>query len=158
MSNPPNEPPHFVICRCQHCDGNIEFDACDFDKGETRNAECPHCHLETVLFIPQSKPPLLPKTVIPKPTVKTPKSFSEMISILSMIGFFSWTGICGFGFLWGIFAVAAGEAQQPAITSNNTGLQAAGTIGLFFGFCFWLVIWLLGALPTFLIWFMTRKK
>jgi hypothetical protein len=42
----------FITCRCQHCDGGIEFDASTFDKGETRTATCPHCGLETILFVP----------------------------------------------------------------------------------------------------------
>jgi hypothetical protein len=55
MSNPPNEPLRFVTCPCQHCDGHIEFDASDFTKDETRTVECPHCHLETVIFVPKEK-------------------------------------------------------------------------------------------------------
>ena len=51
MNNPPNDPARFVTCRCQHCNGNIEFDASGFQPGQTRSAECPHCHLETLLFI-----------------------------------------------------------------------------------------------------------
>ena len=47
MNTPPNQPPCFVSCRCQHCDGHIEFDASGFAKGETRNVECPHCQQET---------------------------------------------------------------------------------------------------------------
>src|SRR5882724_2599266 len=43
--------PSFATCGCQHCDGNIEFDASSFDKGETRTAECPYCHMETPIFV-----------------------------------------------------------------------------------------------------------
>ena len=39
----------FVTCRCQHCDGHIEFDASR--AGES--VACPHCGLETKLFVPQ---------------------------------------------------------------------------------------------------------
>ncbi len=53
MSEQPKPTPYFVTCRCQHCDGGIEFDASEFQKGETRNVECPHCHLETGLFVPE---------------------------------------------------------------------------------------------------------
>jgi hypothetical protein len=42
-------------CNCEHCDGRIEFDASDFDEGEMRTAECPHCHLETPLFVPRAE-------------------------------------------------------------------------------------------------------
>ena len=66
MSNPPNKP-RFVTCRCQTCDGNIEFDASDFAKGETRTINCPHCQMDTKIYVPVSTPesqlekkPLLP--------------------------------------------------------------------------------------------------
>jgi hypothetical protein len=49
MSNPPNEPPRFVTCRCQNCSKGIEFDASH--AGAT--VACPHCELETMLFIPE---------------------------------------------------------------------------------------------------------
>lgn len=61
MSNPPNESTRFVTCPCQLCNGKIEFDARDFSQDETRSAECPHCHSETVIFVPTgAKPPPLP--------------------------------------------------------------------------------------------------
>jgi holliday junction DNA helicase RuvB len=46
--------PRYVTCACAHCGGNIEFDASDFAKDETRTAECPHCHKETVISVPPS--------------------------------------------------------------------------------------------------------
>jgi len=56
MSIPPNQTPRFVICPCQYCSGHIEFDASSFGKDETRKAECPHCKLETFLFVPAQTP------------------------------------------------------------------------------------------------------
>jgi len=63
MNAPPNQPPGFVTCLCQHCDGHIEFDATGFQKGETRNVKCPHCNLETIVFVPasQHQPPTPPR-------------------------------------------------------------------------------------------------
>jgi hypothetical protein len=157
MSKPPSESPRFVTCRCQHCDGNIEFDACDFDKGETRNAECPHCHLETVLFIPQSKPPLLTKTIPRKPVIKNPKTTLEIISMLCMFAFFAWTILnCVIG-LYVFGSVLLNRNENP-LYSNNQYAQAGGAIGFLIALIFGFVIWLIGAVPTFLIWFMTRKK
>jgi len=61
-------PPHYVTCRCQHCDKGIEFDASGFAKGETQTINCPHCGLETMLFVPpadsgtnkqQTAPPII---------------------------------------------------------------------------------------------------
>ena len=37
-----------VKCRCRHCNGHLEFEI--EHKGET--ISCPHCGLETVLFVP----------------------------------------------------------------------------------------------------------
>ena len=63
--------PRFVSCPCQHCSGKIEFDADKLDiTGEAGSSlpgqtiACPHCGLETILFIsPSSKqvpPPAFP--------------------------------------------------------------------------------------------------
>ena len=38
---------------CNHCNGRIEFDASDLGQGETRTIECPHCHLDTTIFVPR---------------------------------------------------------------------------------------------------------
>jgi hypothetical protein len=48
----PNQQTNYVTCSCQHCSGHIKFNANELRKGETRIIECPHCHLETVLFDP----------------------------------------------------------------------------------------------------------
>jgi hypothetical protein len=47
MSDPRNEE-RFITCRCQHCDGHIEFET--YRKGEA--ISCPHCGLETSLYVP----------------------------------------------------------------------------------------------------------
>jgi ribosomal protein S27E len=46
---------NYVTCRCQYCNKGIEFDASTFDKGETRTVPCPHCGLETIIFVPEQK-------------------------------------------------------------------------------------------------------
>jgi DNA-directed RNA polymerase subunit RPC12/RpoP len=43
----------YVTCRCQHCDTGIEFDAAELTE-ENSMIPCPHCGLETKLFIPES--------------------------------------------------------------------------------------------------------
>jgi hypothetical protein len=58
MTNESDQPtPRFVTCPCQYCNGGIEFDAASFAKGETRTVECPHCKLETLIFVPHQKAP-----------------------------------------------------------------------------------------------------
>ena len=44
--------PRFVTCRCQHCNGHIEFDANGFREGETASFKCPHCQMDTVCIVP----------------------------------------------------------------------------------------------------------
>jgi len=61
----------FVTCRCQCCDNGIEFDASDFAKDETRTVLCPHCELETILYVPPiPTPPAPPKKTTPPPVSK----------------------------------------------------------------------------------------
>ena len=44
--------PRYVTCRCEHCDGGIEFDANEL--GEANSLlSCPHCGVETLLLVPQ---------------------------------------------------------------------------------------------------------
>ena len=64
MSDNDSKSTRYVVCRCQNCDGHIEFDASSFTAGETHNVECPHCHLETVIFVP---PPDKTEPTSPKP-------------------------------------------------------------------------------------------
>jgi hypothetical protein len=47
--------PRFAKCFCKYCNGHIEFDASGFAKGETRTVECPHCKLETTIFVPATE-------------------------------------------------------------------------------------------------------
>jgi hypothetical protein len=44
---------NYVTCRCQHCDTGIEFNAAELAE-ENSIISCPHCGLETKLFIPQT--------------------------------------------------------------------------------------------------------
>src|ERR1019366_10444336 len=41
-------------CKCQHCNGHIAFPS----EAAGQMVECPHCHLETQLFIPPATVPL----------------------------------------------------------------------------------------------------
>jgi Zn finger protein HypA/HybF involved in hydrogenase expression len=47
--------PQFVVCQCQHCGGKLEFDPDELSAGNSR-VECPHCRMETVLFVPAPVP------------------------------------------------------------------------------------------------------
>ena len=72
--------PHFVTCPCQHCSGKIEFDANLLEAGAKTTVRCPHCGLETVIFVPESQqvPPVLSVTL--KARVQTtPCTFSDFV-------------------------------------------------------------------------------
>jgi len=67
--------PDLVICPCQHCSGKIEFDPANLSD-ENNKVTCPHCSLETILFVP---PPIKAKmeaiiSVAPPPFNRTPTS------------------------------------------------------------------------------------
>ena len=70
MNRPVDQPqPRLATCPCGLCNGHIQFDASGFSKGERRDATCPHCGMETQLYIPQfpvgSPPPSTPSPVPP---------------------------------------------------------------------------------------------
>ncbi|HEX4342049.1 MAG TPA: YbjQ family protein [Verrucomicrobiae bacterium] len=62
----------WAVCPCNVCSGRLEFDPAN--AGET--IQCPHCGMETVLFIPpvSTSPPLI------KVPASTPNQTSEIIS------------------------------------------------------------------------------
>jgi len=49
--------PKYVTCPCQHCSGNVEFDASQLDTAENTTVPCPHCGLETIIFVPEQRVP-----------------------------------------------------------------------------------------------------
>jgi uncharacterized protein len=58
MSQPDAQPvPNYVTCPCQHCGGKIEFDANQLDLAKKTTVPCPHCDLETIIFMPEQKVP-----------------------------------------------------------------------------------------------------
>lgn len=46
----PDDSTNYITCSCQHCNGHIKFDGSLLRPGETARIECPHCHIETVIF------------------------------------------------------------------------------------------------------------
>lgn len=86
-TGPDNPEPSFVTCPCQHCNGSIEFDAGGFEKGETRTVECPHCCLETRVFVPSATTPATRPRIppeIPPPASPQPVWFGSESSLLKI--------------------------------------------------------------------------
>jgi hypothetical protein len=65
--------PQYVTCRCEHCEGPIEFDANELVK-ENSIVPCPHCGLQTKISIPdiqtEKAPTELPSSVASAKTVR----------------------------------------------------------------------------------------
>lgn len=74
---------HFVSCPCQHCSGYIEFEVERFQDGIT--IQCPHCGLETKLFLPQKPQLLVPEQRVP-PTISEAKRRKERKTICLVVG------------------------------------------------------------------------
>jgi hypothetical protein len=49
--------PNYVTCPCQYCSGKIEFNANQLDPEGNTTVPCPHCGLETIIFVPEQKVP-----------------------------------------------------------------------------------------------------
>ena len=105
MSDGQPKSSRYVTCRCQHCDKGIEFDASEFNKGENRTVECPHCHLETIIFVP------------PTPVASSPKPERQSkFAVLSMA-----IGGCilvAAGLIW--LAAVSHEKNKAATNSEMT--------------------------------------
>jgi hypothetical protein len=74
-------PPRYVTCRCQHCDGRIEFDSDELGEEKSAIVPCPHCQLETLVFEP---PPTSVGTTVA--TIKRTKN-SNLTIITAIFGF-----------------------------------------------------------------------
>ena len=68
---------NFVTCRCQYCNKGIEFNAEQLevsgsagDKITGQTTTCPHCGMDTLLFIPREK---TPEPIAEKPPEKIVK-------------------------------------------------------------------------------------
>jgi DNA-directed RNA polymerase subunit RPC12/RpoP len=70
--------PNPVTCPCQHCNGKLEFDPATLSE-ENRKITCPHCSLETILFVPPP-PDAKMETVLsvaPRPPSALPSAKNE---------------------------------------------------------------------------------
>jgi hypothetical protein len=105
-------------CPCQHCNGNIGFDALDAG----RETACPHCGMETVLFVPPPRVVALPTTPVIQmaQAETTPRSYDELLTHRQLPQKDKYAGassvllVCSFvipfiGFFGGIWLMAKGE-------------------------------------------------
>lgn len=106
---------HYVTCPCQYCSSHIEFDASDFGPSETRAVECPHCHMETIIFVPRTPPKAeawnpanLPQPRAVPPVIAVPvlqdnraklRSFQSKVNFADLIWAVGMAGCLGCPFL-----------------------------------------------------------
>jgi uncharacterized Zn finger protein len=59
MSDIPTDP-QYILGQCKQCSKEIQFVANEIIAGEAQVVGCPHCGLETEVYIPQAiSPPVL---------------------------------------------------------------------------------------------------
>lgn len=132
---------NLVVCQCQHCNENIEFDASG-QWHENSRIQCPHCSIETVLFIPlpssesatksQVKPIEIDggwrNSTAPKKQKKVENKLEGMANLLFMLG------IAGmiFGVI-GAIAMAAASSDRWfwPILIGVAGMVSCGVISVF---------------------------
>jgi phage shock protein PspC (stress-responsive transcriptional regulator) len=124
-----------TTCQCQRCSENISFDTDELNDFN-RIVSCPHCKMETMLFVPV-KPPLIPKpvTIYSTAPVQASKEYQGFYrsSDQKTIG-----GVC------------AGLAHKMKL--NTSGIQVGFVLlGIFFliGVIMYVAFWLaFKPLPT----------
>jgi hypothetical protein len=73
MNDVESNSPRYVTCRCQHCDGHIEFDANELAE-ENVVVPCPHCGLETKISVSplqKQKPTRIPLAKLTAETIRS---------------------------------------------------------------------------------------
>ncbi len=75
-----------VTCHCNHCSGHIEFAS----EGAGQSIVCPHCGIETVLYVPQvpTPPTISPRFRIPYSTLKPFIIIASAAIVLAVIAGF----------------------------------------------------------------------
>jgi len=103
----------FANCRCQHCDGGVEFEISR--AGES--VVCPHCQMETVLFVPPagSTPPELVQKPAPKKTPSLPKTKSPFKVL--------WQLTCGVLLLITVALAVLVVAEHRQLQRTKSALQ-----------------------------------
>jgi hypothetical protein len=73
--------PRLVSLRCQHCDAHIEFDASECQPGDNAIVNCPHCQMDTSIFVPA----LTPENAAPKNIGLTPRTKFLLLGALAVL-------------------------------------------------------------------------
>jgi Holliday junction DNA helicase RuvB subunit len=132
--------PRYVTCACAHCDGKIEFDANGLAEGETRTAPCPHCRLETTLFVtndqrvPPAIPPMLREdgTQLDPASLEMLKWYRKAAELGDAEDQFQWAGALASGLLG-----VAKDFVEAAKWFRKAAEQGHPTAQFNVGACYW---------------------
>lgn len=97
-------------CNCQHCSGHISFPV----EMAGQTLSCPHCQLETSLFIP-------PVATAPKPRNGNTTFFANIIGIILVVGIV----IAGIA----VFIGSAKDSKPSAQNSDSNLPEVKGALG-----------------------------
>lgn len=97
--------PNYVTCPCQHCSGKIEFDASHAEE----MVACPHCGLETKLYVP-----IAPLNALSKQSNPLPKALPKKTII---VGLCLVIAICALDALFSSKPMISGQIDDVAILS-----------------------------------------
>jgi hypothetical protein len=82
-----------VTCPCQNCNGHIQFDAVTLSQDNNKTA-CPHCGLETILFVPPTNDAKMQKVLSPAspPPPPAPAKRRNHWAFVLLVGFILFLG------------------------------------------------------------------
>jgi hypothetical protein len=147
---------------CQRCGGPMEFELSEFQTAGITQINCPHCQNQIRLFDSLiAAPPVLSiqnttaPTFSPRQKSESPAaSFGQIISWLALAVFFGWSALI---VLWGA-ATCLGWVHGGLLTTHSDAEQIGTFLGVVFSIAILFGIWLVGAVPSFLIWFIFKKR
>jgi hypothetical protein len=163
-------PENRVKCPCRNCKALIEFDANQLGVSGHQTAKCPHCHQDTVLFVPEAvtrkgRPVLEPieRTQISIPNLA---EFEQMIFWITRKFAVFWagvvllaTGLFIIGFIIGLFSsdkTAGGGSPQGMVLLIATHPKIAYCLEFFVVISFLLAI--LTCISTVLVLFAIERN
>lgn len=128
-----NQSAGWTVCPCNNCSGKLEFESAH--AGET--IQCPHCGMETVLFIPQVpldapphvyQPPLKPEPKQADPIVTTTGNDVSGRTIESYLGVVRGIVVRSPNIVQGVFGglkqIVGGNIESYALVCEQARLQA----------------------------------
>jgi DNA-directed RNA polymerase subunit RPC12/RpoP len=80
--------PQLVTCPCQHCNGKLEFDPATLSE-ENKKITCPHCSLDTILFVPPPTDAKL-ETILSPPPPPPKVNIGKLAKLAPIQGVWTW--------------------------------------------------------------------